>query len=188
MYIYIVSREFILHRYGTMIHIFLKGYHIFGIHNRDPREGATACGIDIPLKRTNEAPWWIRPYEKDEELTTYLKNFIIDHIIMCLCLMWHIYLEENAQCKVFSFYCTKPIKKCLCCFPIALKFLEENTHFQSLWKRTFPIALKFGRNLSSSVAKMPVKLQSETIIITSNLAASSVHEIWRLKSFTAKWI
>ena len=38
----------------------------------------------------------------------------------------------------------------------------------------FPIALKFD----SSAAKVPVKIQSDKIIMTSNLAASRLHEIW----------
>ena len=37
---------------------------------------------------------------------------------------------------------------------------------------TFPIALKFNRHFGSSVAEMPVKFQSDTNIITSNLLAS----------------
>ena len=37
---------------------------------------------------------------------------------------------------------------------------------------TFLTALKFDRHLGSSVAEMPVKFQSDTIIITSNLAGS----------------
>ena len=45
--------------------------------------------------------------------------------------------------------------------------------------QTFPIALKFDRHLGSSAGKMPVKFQSDTIIKTSNLAASSLHEILR---------
>ena len=40
------------------------------------------------------------------------------------------------------------------------------------------IALKFVRHLGSSAAEMPVKFQSDTRIITSNLAASRLHEIW----------
>ena len=44
---------------------------------------------------------------------------------------------------------------------------------------TFPIALQFDRHLSGSAAEMPVKLQSDTIIITPNLAASRLHKIVR---------
>ena len=44
---------------------------------------------------------------------------------------------------------------------------------------TFTIALKFDRHLGSKAAVMPVKFQSYTIIITSNLATSRLHEIWR---------
>ena len=40
------------------------------------------------------------------------------------------------------------------------------------------IALKFEKRIGSSAAEIPVKLQSETMIITSNLAASTLHEIW----------
>ena len=45
--------------------------------------------------------------------------------------------------------------------------------------RPFPVALKFDWLLGSWAAEMPVKFQSDTIIITSNLAASRLHEIWR---------
>ena len=41
------------------------------------------------------------------------------------------------------------------------------------------IALKFDRHLGSTAAEMPVKFQSDTIIITPNLAASRLREIWR---------
>ena len=44
----------------------------------------------------------------------------------------------------------------------------------------FSIALKFDRQLGSSVTEMPAKIQSDTLIITSNLAASRLHEILRL--------
>ena len=44
---------------------------------------------------------------------------------------------------------------------------------------TFPIALKFNSHIGSSAAEMPAKFQSDTIIITPNLAASRLHEIWR---------
>ena len=43
--------------------------------------------------------------------------------------------------------------------------------------KTFRIARKFDRHLGSNAAEMPVKSQSNTIIITSNLAASRLHEI-----------
>ena len=41
----------------------------------------------------------------------------------------------------------------------------------------FSIALKY--DLSSSAADMHVKFQSDTIIITSNIAALRLHKIWR---------
>ena len=41
------------------------------------------------------------------------------------------------------------------------------------------IALKFDRHLGSNAAEIPVRFQRETIIITLNLAASRLHEIWR---------
>ena len=44
---------------------------------------------------------------------------------------------------------------------------------------TFPTVLKFDRHLGSSAAEVPVKFQSDTIIITSKLAPSRLHEIWR---------
>ena len=46
---------------------------------------------------------------------------------------------------------------------------------------------KFDRNIDSSAVDMPVKLQSDAIIITANLAASRFHEIWRWdRCYTAK--
>ena len=45
--------------------------------------------------------------------------------------------------------------------------------------QTFTIALKFDRHIGSKAAEMPVEFQSDTIIITSNLATSRLHEIWR---------
>ena len=42
-----------------------------------------------------------------------------------------------------------------------------------------PIALKFDRHIGNSADEMPVKCQSDGIIIKPNLAASSLHEILR---------
>ena len=39
----------------------------------------------------------------------------------------------------------------------------------------FPIALKFDRHIDSSAVEMPVKFQSDTIMIPSKLATSSLH-------------
>ena len=44
---------------------------------------------------------------------------------------------------------------------------------------TFPIALKFDRHIGSSATEMPVTFQSDTIITTSNLVTSRLHEIWQ---------
>ena len=41
----------------------------------------------------------------------------------------------------------------------------------------FLIALKFDKHLDSSAAEMPVEIQSDTIIKTSDLAALRLHEI-----------
>ena len=49
---------------------------------------------------------------------------------------------------------------------------------------TFPIALKFDRHLGGSFADMPVKFRVDMIIITSNLAGSRLHEIWRCLLWT----
>ena len=46
--------------------------------------------------------------------------------------------------------------------------------------RFFPIALTFDRHLGSDATEVPVKFQSDTVIITSNLAASKLHEICKL--------
>ena len=45
--------------------------------------------------------------------------------------------------------------------------------------KLFAIALKFGRYLGSAAAEVPVKCQTDTTIATSNLVASTLHEIWR---------
>ena len=42
-----------------------------------------------------------------------------------------------------------------------------------------PIALKINRHLGSSAAEMPVKIQSDTIIITPIPATSRLREVWR---------
>ena len=39
--------------------------------------------------------------------------------------------------------------------------------------------MKFDRYIGSTAAGIPVKFQSDTIIITPNLAASRLREIWR---------
>ena len=44
---------------------------------------------------------------------------------------------------------------------------------------TFPIGLKFDRHLVSSAAEMPVKFQRVAMIVSHNLAASTLHEILR---------
>ena len=51
---------------------------------------------------------------------------------------------------------------------------------------TFAIALKFDRQLGSGAVKIPVKFQSDTIIITYNLA-SSLHEIGRYDVLPLNW-
>ena len=43
---------------------------------------------------------------------------------------------------------------------------------------TFPIALNLERHIGSSAAVIPVQFQSDTIIISSNLAATRLHDIW----------
>ena len=42
---------------------------------------------------------------------------------------------------------------------------------------SFQIALKFDRPLGSGPAEMPVKFQSDSTAVTSNLAASKLYEI-----------
>ena len=48
---------------------------------------------------------------------------------------------------------------------------------QDIRIKTSKVALKFKRHIDSSAAEMPYKFQSDTIIITSNLAATRLHEI-----------
>ena len=43
--------------------------------------------------------------------------------------------------------------------------------------QTFPIALKFDKHIGSSAAEMPVKLQSDTTIMSCNLATPRLYEI-----------
>ena len=52
---------------------------------------------------------------------------------------------------------------------LVMDILDEN----------LPIAHKFDVHLGSSPAEMPVKLQSDVIFITTNLAASKRYEILR---------
>ena len=47
-----------------------------------------------------------------------------------------------------------------------------------IWVYTFPITLKFDRHLSSWAAEMPVNFQIDIIIITSNLRAWRLNEVW----------
>ena len=58
------------------------------------------------------------------------------------------------------------------------QLVKTRSHEILVW--TFPITLKFDMHLSSSVAKMLVKFQSDMIIITSCLAASRLQEILQL--------
>ena len=44
---------------------------------------------------------------------------------------------------------------------------------------TFSMTVKLDKPPGSSAADMPVTFQSDTVIITSNLSASRLHEIWR---------
>ena len=43
---------------------------------------------------------------------------------------------------------------------------------------TFLVTLKFDKQLGSNAAELPAKYHSDMNIITSNLAASRLHEIW----------
>ena len=47
---------------------------------------------------------------------------------------------------------------------------------REIWVSIFPIALKFDSHLGSSAVEMPVKFQSDTIIIPCNPATSRLHE------------
>ena len=47
------------------------------------------------------------------------------------------------------------------------------------WSREIRVyALKINRHLGSTADEMPVKFQGDSIILTSNLVASRLHEIW----------
>ena len=50
--------------------------------------------------------------------------------------------------------------------------ISWNLETTRLWSQTFPIDLKFHRQLGSSAAEMPVKFQSNANVITPNLAVS----------------
>ena len=47
-----------------------------------------------------------------------------------------------------------------------------------IWILTFSITLKFDRHLGSTAAEMHVKFQSNMMIITSNLTALRLYEVW----------
>ena len=115
------------------------------------------------------------------------------------------YIISHSICTVFCFaglhnhvsvdYNDVLIQSLGCCFTgtgalmqsLGLYSLSARTSYRriswSLEAERFgfrlPIALKFDRHLGSSAAEMPVKLQRDTIIITSNLVASRLHEIWQ---------
>ena len=50
---------------------------------------------------------------------------------------------------------------------------------REIWFYTLLTALVFDKHIDSSAAEMFVKFQSDTVIKTSNLAASKLHEILR---------
>ena len=51
---------------------------------------------------------------------------------------------------------------------------------RGIWVQTFPITLKCGRHQGSSAAEIPFNSQNDRIIITSNIAASRLHDFDRL--------
>ena len=48
-----------------------------------------------------------------------------------------------------------------------------------MYQNIIQVFLKFDRHLASSAGEMPVKFQSDAIIITPKHAASRLHEIWQ---------
>ena len=62
---------------------------------------------------------------------------------------------------------------CLPTSPVSVKATTQQLNV--LYKTG---SLKFDRHSGSSAIEMPVKFQSDTIIITSNLVASTLHAIW----------
>ena len=87
----------------------------------------------------------------------------------------HMFIQWLATKGRVVAYRDKPLPR-----PLFIKQMnvlwQDLTKFQS---RQIPIVLRFDRHLSSSAAEMPVKFQNNTIIITSNLVTSKLHEIWR---------
>ena len=59
------------------------------------------------------------------------------------------------------------------------EFVKSRSH--KIPSFTFPITLKFDRHLGSAAANIPVKCQSDTIIINFNLPASRLHRDLKLK-------
>ena len=92
---------------------------------------------------------------------------------------WHWWLMKQHYAALV--YCSQPID---CPGPLFTKrtdvLLQEPVKSRSrkIRVQTFPIALQFDRHHGSSAAEMPVKFLSDTII-TTNLAASRLHEICR---------
>ena len=48
---------------------------------------------------------------------------------------------------------------------------------REIWVQTFSIELKFDRHISNTAVEIPVRFQSEKVIIISNLAASGLHKM-----------
>ena len=55
----------------------------------------------------------------------------------------------------------------------------EKSQSRKIRIQTFSNALQFGIHIGSSATEMPIKYQSDTIIIKSNFAFSRLHDIWR---------
>ena len=62
------------------------------------------------------------------------------------------------------------------CLPTSPVSVKATTQQLNVLYKTGP--LKFDRHSDSSAIEMPVKFQSDTIIITSNLVASTLQAIW----------
>ena len=63
--------------------------------------------------------------------------------------------------------------------PVEGKMFVGKTPSREIRVQTLPITLKFERHISSKASKIPAKFQSDTIIMTCNLATSKLLEIFR---------
>ena len=110
---------------------------------------------------------------RNKNIKTKKKQRMKQHTFMVKCpfIMW-FYRKYNC----YNF--------CYASMPLFTRLTDVIPHdlFKSrsheIRVQTFPIALKFDRHLDSSATERPDKFQTGTIIMSSNLAAVRLQEIW----------